>query len=150
MADTFFSLNVHCVFSTKNREPLLIGEIKDRVWAFMGGIAKQNKITPLCIGGVADHVHLLISLPTTLSVAKAVQIIKGGSSTWVHGAFIPLQHFAWQSGYGAFTVSASHIGETIRYIRNQEDHHRLKSFQEEYVAFLKKHGIQFDERYLWD
>jgi putative transposase len=68
----------------------------------------------------------------------------------VHGAFSPLRHFAWQSGYGAFTVSASHIGETIRYIKNQEDHHRLKSFQEEYVAFLKKHGIQFDERYLWD
>jgi putative transposase len=150
MADTFFSLNVHCVFSTKNREPLLAGEIKDRVWAFMGGIAKQNKIKPLCIGGVADHVHLLVSLPTTLSVAKAVQIIKGGSSTWMHGAFSPLRHFAWQSGYGAFTVSASHIGETIRYIKNQEDHHRLKSFQEEYVAFLKKHGIQFDERYLWD
>ena len=150
MADTFFSLNVHCVFSTKNREPLLVGEIKDRLWAFMGGIAKQNKITPLCIGGVADHVHMLVSLPTTLSVAKAVQLIKGGSSSWVHGTFDSLRHFAWQSGYGAFSVSASHIGEAIRYIQNQEDHHRLKSFQEEYVAFLKKHGIQCDERYLWD
>jgi len=150
MADTFSSLNVHCVFSTKNREPLLLGEIKERFWAFMGGIAKQNEIKPLCIGGVADHVHLLLSLPTTVSVAKAMQLIKGGSSAWAHETFSSLQRFAWQSGYGAFTVSISPIAETITYIQNQVEHHRLRSFQEEYVSFLKKHGIGFEERYLWD
>jgi putative transposase len=124
MADTFSSLNVHCVFSTKNREPLLVGEIKERFWAFMGGIAKQNEIKPLCIGGVADHVHLLLSLPTTMPVAKAMQLIKGGSSTWAHETFSPLRQFAWQSGYGAFTVSISHVAETITYIQNQVEHHR--------------------------
>ena len=150
MADTFSSLNVHAVFSTKNREPLLVDEIKERLWAFMGGIAKQNEIKPLCIGGVADHVHPLLSLPTTLSVAKAIQLIKGGSSAWIHETFTPLRHFSWQSGYGAFTVSVSHIDQTIAYIQNQAEHHRLKSFQEEYVNFLKKHGIRFEEQYLWD
>jgi putative transposase len=150
MADTLSSLNVHCVFSTKNRQPLLVGEIKERFWAFMGGIAKQNEIEPLCIGGVADHVHLLLSLPTTMSVAKAMQFIKGGSSAWAHETFRPLRQFAWQSGYGAFTVSISHVAETISYIQNQVEHHRLRSFQEEYVSFLKKHGIGFEERYLWD
>jgi hypothetical protein len=89
MADTFSSLNVYFVFSTKNRQPLLVGEIKERFWAFMGGIAKQNEIKPLCIGGVADHVHLLLSLPTTMSVAKAMQLIKGGSSAWAHETFTP-------------------------------------------------------------
>ena len=150
MADTFSSLNVHCVFSTKNREPLLVDETRDRLWAFMGGIAKQYGVKPLCIGGVADHVHLLLSLPTTLSVAKAVQLVKGGSSAWVHETFTPLRYFAWQSGYGAFTVSVSHVAETISYIQNQAEHHRAKSFQEEYVSFLEKHGIRFEERYLWD
>jgi putative transposase len=148
MSDTYFSLNVHCVFSTKNREPVLVGELKDRLWAFMGGIAKENRVKPLCIGGVADHVHLLLSLPTTLSVAKAVQLIKGGSSAWVHGTFSSLGHFGWQPGYGAFTVSVSHVSETIHYIQNQEEHHRLKTFQEEYVAFLTKHGLRFEERHL--
>jgi REP element-mobilizing transposase RayT len=90
MADTFSALNVRCVFSTKNRQPLLVGEIKERFWAFMGGIAKQNEIKPLCIGGVADHVHLLLSLPTTMSVAKAMQFIKGGSSAW---GMKPLAHY---------------------------------------------------------
>ena len=87
MADTFSALHVHCVFATKNRQPLVVGEIKERFWAFMGGTAKQNEIKPLCIGGVADQVHLRLPLPTTMSVAKAVQLIKGGSSAWAHQTF---------------------------------------------------------------
>ena len=85
-----------------------------------------------------------------MSVAKAMQLIKGGSSAWAHETFSPLRQFAWQSGYGAFTVSVSQVAETISYIHNQVEHHRLRSFQEEYVSFLKKHGIGFEERYLWD
>jgi REP element-mobilizing transposase RayT len=150
MADTFFSLHVHCVFSTKNREPLLVGETRERLWAFMGGIAKRNGVRPICIGGVEDHVHLLLSMPTTLSVAKTVQLIKGGSSAWIHDTFGTLRNFAWQTGYGAFAVSTSHVPDIIRYIQNQAEHHRAKSFQEEYVGFLKKHGISFEERFLWD
>lgn len=150
MANTYTAINVHYVFSTKNREPVLSGEIKARLWAFMGGIARKNKMTARAIGGVADHVHLLISLPTTLSVAKAIQLIKGGSSAWVHETFPQMHSFAWQEGYGAFSVSISHLVDTVAYIENQEEHHRGKTFQEEYVAFLKKHGINFEETYLWD
>ena len=149
MANTYTAINIHYVFSTKNREPFLVGDLKERLWAFIGGIARENGMTPRGIGGVADHVHLLISLPTTLPIAKAIQLIKGDSSTWVHQTFPQVRDFAWQEGYGAFSVSVSHLPETIAYIANQEEHHRKKGFQEEYLAFLAKHGIEYDEKYLW-
>jgi len=104
----------------------------------------------LVIGGVEDHVHLLLSLPSTLAISKAIQLIKGGSSKWVHDSFPGHLDFAWQEGYGAFTIGISQARGTIRYIKSQAEHHRRKSFQEEFLAFLKKHGIQFDERCLWD
>ena len=111
-----------------------MGEIKERFWAFMGGIAKQNEIKPLCIGGVAGHVHLLLSLPTTMSVAKAMRLIKGGSSTWAHETFNPLRQFAWRL-VTERSRSVSDVAETITYLQNQAEHHRLRSFQEEYVSF---------------
>ena len=150
MANTYSSLNIHYVFSTKNRVPMIVGDVKDRLWAFMGGIARENGMKARCIGGIADHAHLLISMPTTLSIAKGIQLIKGGASTWIHETFPEMEHFAWQEVYGAFSVSASHLAETIAYIENQEEHHRHKSFQEEYLAFLKKHEIDYNEKYLWD
>jgi REP element-mobilizing transposase RayT len=150
MANTYTSVNIHYVFSTKNRAPIIVGDLRERLWAFMGGIARENRMKARCIGGVADHVHLLASMPTTLSTAKGIQLIKGGSSTWVHETFPEMRDFAWQEGYGAFSVSVSHLDETIAYIKNQEEHHRQKSFQEEYLAFLKKHEIDYDEKYLWD
>jgi REP element-mobilizing transposase RayT len=116
----------------------------------MGGIARENRMKARCIGGIADHVHLLVSVPTTLSIAKGIQLIKGVASAWVHETFPDMRNFAWQEGYGAFSVSVSHLNDTIAYIENQEEHHRLKSFQEEYLAFLKKHEIAYDEKYLWD
>ncbi|HEV3272440.1 MAG TPA: IS200/IS605 family transposase [Candidatus Methylacidiphilales bacterium] len=150
MANTYTSVNIHYVFSTKSRAPIIVGCLRERLWAFMGGIARENRMKAFCIGGIADHVHILVSMPTTLSIAKGVQLIKGGSSAWVHETFPEMQNFAWQEGYGAFSVSVSHLGDTITYIENQEEHHRLKSFQEEYLAFLKKHEIDYDEKYLWD
>jgi REP element-mobilizing transposase RayT len=123
--------------------------MEDRLWRYMGGIAKQNDLKALCVGGVSDHIHMLLSLPTRIAVGKAVQIIKARSSIWVHEAFPEQQAFAWQRGYGAFSVSASQAPKTIDYIRSQPSHHRKRSFQEEYLAFLNKHGIEFDERYLW-
>ncbi len=150
MANTYTSLNIHYVFSTKNRAPILVGNLRERLWAFMGGIARENRMKARCIGGVADHVHLLVSMPATLSIAKGIQLIKGGSSAWVHETFPETRPFAWQEGYGAFNVSASHVADTIAYVENQEEHHRIKSFQEEYLAFLKKHQIDYDEKYLWD
>lgn len=129
---------------------MITEELKERLWPFMGGIARENRMKALGIGGVSDHVHLLVSIPAALSVAKGIQLIKGGSSAWIHGTFPNMKGFAWQEGYGAFSVSASHLGEVIAYIGKQEEHHRTKSFQEEYRAFLKKYGIAYDEKYLWD
>jgi putative transposase len=114
------------------------------------GIAQQNGMIPKCIGGVSDHVHLLVTLPTRLAVAKAVQLIKAGSSAWIHQTFPNLRNFAWQQGYGAFSVGISQVQETVHYIEQQLEHHRTRTFQEEYLAFLKKHGAHFDEKYLWD
>ena len=129
---------------------MLTPEIRERLWAYMGGIAKQNGALPKCIGGVADHVHLLLALPTTLSVARAVQLIKAGASAWTHQNFPNLRNFAWQQGYGAFSIGISQVPETVQYIEQQQEHHRTRTFKEEYLAFLKRHGSNLDETYLWD
>ncbi len=150
MADTYSSVNIHYVFSTKKREPMITGDFRDRLWAFMGGIARENGMKARCIGGFTDHVHLLVSLPTTLSVAKGIQLIKGGSSVWVRDTFPEMQRFAWQEGYGAFSVSVSHLADTIAYIENQSEHHKVKTFQEEYLSFLKRHEIPYHENHLWE
>ncbi len=149
MAHTYTNLLIHYVFSTKNRERVITEELQDRLWPYMGGIARENNMKALAIGGTEDHVHLLLSLPATLSVAKAVQLIKGGASNWVHDIFPNFTNFQWQEGYGAFTVSISHVNDTIAYISAQKEHHQVKTFQEEYLVFLKKHNIEYDERYIW-
>ena len=145
-ASAFF----HCVFSTKDRRPLISPVLQERLWPFMGGIARQNGMTAMAIGGTEDHVHMLLSLPATMPVSKAMQLIKGGSSKWVHETFPDQRLFAWQEKYGAFSVSVSQLDTIVRYIKNQEEHHRKRSFKEEFLALLKKHGIKYDERYLWD
>jgi REP element-mobilizing transposase RayT len=149
MAHSYLSILIHYIFSTKNRDKIITPEIQDRLWAYMGGIARENNMKALSIGGVEEHAHVFLSLPATISIAKAIQLIKGGSSKWIHDTFPSFKDFAWQVGYGAFSVSISHIDETINYIKNQKEHHRHKTFQEEYLAFLKKHGIEYDERYIW-
>ena len=140
----------HTVFSTKERRPVITPLLRERLWPFLGGIARQNKMKALEVGGVEDHVHILLSLPSTLSIAKALQLIKGGSSKWVHETFPEHRLFGWQEKYGAFSVSVSQLDRIIRYIRNQQEHHRKITFQEEFLALLKKHRIEYDERYLWD
>lgn len=140
---------MHCVFSTKERRKLITPEVQSRLWPFVGGIARENQMKALAVGGVEDHVHLLLSLPATLPVAKALQLIKGGSSKWVHETFPDVRTFAWQEGYGAFSVSVSHVPDTIAYIKGQAEHHRKQTFEDEFRAFLRKHGIEFDERYVW-
>ncbi|HEU5070483.1 MAG TPA: IS200/IS605 family transposase [Verrucomicrobiae bacterium] len=140
----------HCVFSTKGRRPLITAALQERLWPFLGGIARQNKMKAIEIGGVADHVHILLSIPATMAIAKALQLIKGGSSKWVHETFPEHREFAWQEKYGAFSVSESRVESVVEYIRGQEEHHRKTTFQEEFVALLKRHRIEYDERYLWD
>ena len=125
-------------------------QLRARLWPYLGGIARENGITALSIGGVEDHVHLLLSQPATMPIAKAMQLIKGGSSKWVHDTFPDQQLFAWQTKYGAFSVSVSLVDRIGAYIENQETHHHKMTFQEEFIALLKKHRIDYDERYLWE
>lgn len=150
MANTYTCLHYHAIFSTKGRERWITPVFEERIWAYLAGIASQNDLNPILIGGVEDHVHILFSMPPSISISEAIKQIKGGSSSWVKANFPGLGHFAWQDGYGAFTVSKSQIPEVQDYIGGQREHHRTKTFQEEYRAFLDKHGVKYDERYLWD
>jgi putative transposase len=147
---SYISSYHHCVFSTKERRPFITPELRERLWPFLGGIARQNGMTAVEIGGVEDHVHVLLSLPSTMAIAKAVQLIKGGSSKWVHDTFPQHRLFGWQIKYGSFSVSVSQLDKLIEYIRDQPNHHRKMTFEEEFLALLKKHRVQYDERYLWD
>jgi REP element-mobilizing transposase RayT len=115
----------------------------------VGGIAKENRMKALAIGGTSDHLHALLSLPGMMSFAKAVQLIKGGSSKWINDTFLRQKRFEWQEGYGAFSVSASQVPKTIAYINNQKEHHRRKTFQEEFLELLSRHGIEYDQRYVF-
>jgi len=115
----------------------------------MGGIARDNKIKAIAIGGVEDHAHLLLSMPATISLSRAVQLIKGGSSRWIHETMPSFRDFAWQEGYSAFSVGIAAVDDTIAYIQRQAEHHRKKSFEEELLQFLTRHGIEYDERYVF-
>jgi putative transposase len=149
MANTYTSLHYHLIFSTKNRERWISQDIEQRIWEYLGGIARQNDMKALQVGGIEDHVHLVVGISPTLAVSKALQLLKGGSCKWIHDTFPNLAHFGWQDGYGAFTVSRSQLPEVINYVAHQREHHRTRPFQEEYRTFLEKHGIEYDERYVW-
>ena len=150
MAHTYASLLFHCVFSTKQRRPWLTEPIRERLWPFMGGIAREKGFVALSVGGTDDHAHMLMSLPTTIAVAKAVQLVKAGSSKWLSQTFPRVRNFEWQEGYGAFSISISHKRATVDYIQSQLGHHRKKTFKEEFLEFLIKHQIEYDIRYIWD
>jgi REP element-mobilizing transposase RayT len=141
---SFNSCLMHCVFSTKKRRPLLTSTICQRLWPYLGGIARQNDMKALAVGGVADHVHLLLSLPATLSVSKAMQLLKGNSSIWLRETFPELgrEDFAWQEGFGAFSIGVSGIEDTTRCIQTQDKHHLRRSFREELEMILQKHGFE--------
>ena len=138
---------VHCVFSTKQRRNLIKPEIQSDLWSFLGGIARKNNFKALMIGGIENHVHILLSLPADMPLAKAMQLIKGGASRWMNETHT--KDFAWQQGYGAFTVGISQKANTIAYIQSQAEHHCKQSFEEEFIAFLKRHNVEYDLRYVW-
>ena len=150
MPQSFCSALFHCVFSTKERRQLITPKLQESLWPYLGGIARENRMTALAIGGVEDHLHILLSLPSTLDVAKSMQLSKGGSSKWIHDTFPEHRSFAWQSGYGAFSIGVSQVDDTIAYISSQKKHHRRRTFQDEFLAFLNKHRIEYDPRYIWD
>jgi putative transposase len=138
---SFVSCLMHCVFSTKERRRLITPELQQRLYPYLGGIARENKMKALAVGGVEDHVHTLLSIP---SIAKAIQLLKGNSSKWIHETFPNQRLFEWQEGYGGFSIAVSGIEDTLRYIQTQKEHHQTHSFKDELIAFLDKHGIQYE------
>ena len=150
MAHTFTHLLTHIIFSTKDRRPLLDAGLKARLFPYLGGIIRAHDGKALIINGPADHVHILASLAAKHSLSDLMRELKADSSGWIHQNFPNQKTFAWQIGYGAFSVSHSNLAKVEKYIANQEEHHRKISFQEEFVTFLKRHEIQYDERFLWE
>ena len=140
---------MHVVFSTAHRKPLIAEAWAERLHAMLGGIARDRGFPPLAVGGVADHVHLLLSIPATMSLSECLRQLKGTSSRWINDTFFPLREFAWQEGYGAFSIAQSLVEPTIAYIRGQVEHHRERTFQDEFRDFLTRQGLTWDERYVW-
>lgn len=150
MSHTYTRLLYHCIFSTKGRLPLIENDMSERLFAYMGGILREHDARLLAGGGTTDHVHLLVELPSSLPVADAMRFVKANSSKWVRATLPSSKHFGWQTGYGAFSASPSSVDDIVRYINNQEEHHRSKTFKEEFVEFLRRHEIEFESQYLWE
>jgi REP element-mobilizing transposase RayT len=150
MPQSLARLHVHLVFSTKDRMPLITDDIRPHLHAYMATVLQNLGTTPVLINSVEDHIHLLFDLGRTTSVSKAVEDVKKSSSKWIKTQGDGFGKFAWQSGYGAFAVSESNVESVRQYIANQREHHRKKTFQEEYRQFLDRHRIPFDEKYVWD
>lgn len=149
MAQTLVSLLTHIVFSTKNRHPFITTQIEPELYAYVGGILKNNESRLLDAGGTADHVHLLISQSKNLGLSPLMKDVKKDSSSWIKTKGNEFRNFQWQDGYGTFSVGVGEIGSLKKYIACQKEHHRKRSFQEELIEFLNESGIQYDERYLW-
>ena len=147
MSHTYTNLLTHVVFSTKERLPLITSEIKSELFAYIGGLVKELKGKPVIVNGMSDHVHLLVSLPPTVDVSEAMRFVKANSSKWISQKFG--KPFEWQKGYGAFSVSRSNVDQVVKYIQNQEQHHRKFDFRTEFIALLRKNDVEFDEQFLW-
>jgi REP element-mobilizing transposase RayT len=151
MPQSLVQIYVHLVFSTKDRRPFLRDKaFRERVHAYLAGICNNQDSPSIRVGGVEDHVHILCRLSKTLDVAALVREIKRDSSKWIKDQNPRLGDFHWQNGYGAFSISPSHVETLEEYIRNQEEHHRRESFQDEFRRLCAKYGLQIDERYVWD
>ncbi len=150
MPQSLARLCVHLVFSTKNRNPIITDAVRESLHAYMATVLQNLGCAPVLINSVEDHAHLLFDLSRTVSVSQAVEDVKKSSSKWIKTQAGTFDGFSWQSGYGAFAVSESNVEAVRNYIANQREHHRKKSFQDEYRQFLKRHRIAFDERYVWD
>ena len=146
MSHSYVQNHLHVVFSTKEREKLIAKPMQPKLWSYLAGIARNHDFLVIANGGMEDHVHLLILLPPFLALAKAINLLKTNSSKWMseHGT-----RFAWQQGYGAFGVCKSKMDAVIRYINEQERHHRKMSFEDEFIGLLEKHGMEYDPRYVF-
>lgn len=140
----------HIIFSTKNREPVLTPEVRPLLFAYMAGVLNKTECPAILIGGHIDHIHALCLVNKNFAIKNILEEMKTTSSKWIKTQGAEFREFHWQNGYGAFSVSASNIEKVKRYIQNQEDHHRKKTFQEEFREFLNRYGIEYDESYVWD
>lgn len=147
---TFTKLTYHVVFGTKYRRPMIHADIQERVYEYVGGIIRKKKGHLIEVGGIADQIHLLIHIPPAIAVSDFIKEIKGGSSAWINDERILQSHFEWQKGYGAFSVSYSQVPVVQKYVRTQEEHHRKRNFEDELIAILNAHDIQFEHRYLFE
>ena len=150
MPQSLAKVYIHAVFSTKNREPVLANEWREELFQVVGGAANNQGCQSLIVGGVADHVHMLFQLGRTITIAGAIGTIKSTSSAWVNQTRGLPTEFHWQAGYGAFSVSQSNVEAVREYIRRQPEHHQRQSFQDEFREWLRRYGIEWDERYVWD
>ena len=152
MPQSLTQVYLHIIFSTKKRYPFIEEAVEPELFAYIGDTIKRVGGMPFLINGVPDHIHILSSLPRTIMLSKYIEEIKRNSSRWIKtkGKSLEYEKFAWQNGYGAFSVSHSRKDNVIRYIKEQKKHHRTVTFQEEYVAFLKKYNVEYDEKYVWD
>jgi putative transposase len=146
MSHTYSQNVLHVIFSTKDRQKTISTDLQPRLWTYVAGVCKKLEILVHAVGGIEDHIHLLIQVPPSLPVAKAVLTIKSNSSRWANEQG---HRFAWQQGYGAFSVSSSNVPAVVQYIRNQQAHHKKRGFEEEFVALLKKHGMTFDPKFVF-
>ena len=150
MPQSFSKVILHIIFGTKNREPWLDSNVRPRMHAYLGTVCRDMGADLAHAGGVANHVHIVTTLPRTLSQAQLIEQIKKLSSKWIKALDTRYRGFFWQRGYSAFSVSPSQLEAVLRYITDQLEHHRTRTFQEEYRELLRKHGIGFDERFIWD
>ena len=145
MSHSYPNVLVHCVFSTRERRPLIPADIQPKLWRYLSGIARGHKMNLMECGGTSNHLHVLLVLPSDMPLSKAVQVLKANSSRWLgeHGI-----NFSWQEGYAAFSVSASQLSVVREYIQNQAAHHQRRNFEEEFIALLKKSGVVYDPKYV--
>lgn len=146
MSHSYSRVNIHLVFSTKERRGTIPKDIRPRLWAYLAGICRNYEMPAIAVGGAENHVHILFQLPPTLSLAKAAQLLKANSSKWMGEQGVP---FGWQEGYGAFSVSPSNLGRVTEYIRKQESHHRKSGFEAEFRALLERHGVEYDREHMF-
>jgi REP element-mobilizing transposase RayT len=150
MPQSLSQLYVHVVFSTRHRAPLIAPAVREHLHAYLAAVLKHHESPALKVGGTSDHVHVLVRLSKNISLAKLVEEIKTSSSRWIKTQGHAFVNFHWQNGYGGFSVSPNDVNEVVEYIAQQEAHHRVMTFQEEYRKLLEAHGIACDERYVWD
>lgn len=150
MAQSLTKICTHIIFSTKHRQPLIDALIEPELHAYLGGVCNEMECIPIKVGGYTDHIHILCLLSKKIALMNLLEEIKKRSSKWIKEKGEAYKNFYWQNGYGAFSVNPSEVGMVIKYIENQHEHHKTKTFQDEYKSFLNKYSVAFDEKYVWD